>query len=90
MFIGSGIRYDLVLADSSDYLLQICEHHVSGQLKVAPEHIAKHVTDIMHKPSKEVFEEFKKRFSALNKELGKNSISFPISCQVIPAAQSRT
>ncbi|MCZ7394066.1 MAG: YgiQ family radical SAM protein, partial [Candidatus Methanoperedens sp.] len=77
VFIGSGIRYDLVLADSSDYLLQICEHHVSGQLKVAPEHIAKHVTDIMHKPSKEVFEEFKKRFSALNKELGKKQYLLP-------------
>ncbi len=77
VFIGSGIRYDLVLADSSDYLLQICQHHVSGQLKVAPEHIAKHVTDIMHKPSKEVFEKFKKRFNALNKELGKKQYLLP-------------
>ena len=52
VFIGSGIRYDLVLADSSDYLSQLCEHHVSGHLKVAPEHITQHVTDIMHKPSR--------------------------------------
>ncbi len=77
VFIGSGIRYDLVLADSSDYLSQLCAHHVSGHLKVAPEHITKHVTDIMHKPSKEVFEEFKRKFDALNKELGKRQYLLP-------------
>jgi uncharacterized radical SAM protein YgiQ len=77
VFIGSGIRYDLVLADSSDYLSQICRHHVSGHLKVAPEHITQHVVDIMHKPSKEVFEEFKKKFDALNKELGKKQYLLP-------------
>ncbi len=77
VFIGSGIRYDLVLADSSDYLSQLCAHHVSGHLKVAPEHITKHVVDVMHKPSKEVFEEFKRKFDALNKELGKKQYLLP-------------
>ncbi len=77
VFIGSGIRYDLVLADSSDYLSRLCAHHVSGHLKVAPEHITQHVTDIMHKPSKEVFEEFKMKFDALNKELGKKQYLLP-------------
>jgi uncharacterized radical SAM protein YgiQ len=77
VFIGSGIRYDLVLKDTSDYMSQLCEHHVSGHLKVAPEHIVKHVTDIMHKPGKEVFEEFRKIFDSENKKLGKKQYILP-------------
>ncbi|MCK4937926.1 MAG: YgiQ family radical SAM protein [Methanosarcinales archaeon] len=77
VFIGSGIRYDLILADSSGYLVELCEHHVSGQLKVAPEHVTLHVTDVMHKPSSEVFEEFKGKFEAVNKELGRKQYLIP-------------
>jgi uncharacterized radical SAM protein YgiQ len=77
VFIGSGIRYDLVLKDTSDYMSQLCEHHVSGHLKVAPEHIVKHVTDIMHKPGKEVFDDFRKKFDAENKKLGKKQYMLP-------------
>jgi uncharacterized radical SAM protein YgiQ len=77
VFIGSGIRYDLVLKDKSDYMSQLCEHHVSGHLKVAPEHIVKQVTDIMHKPGKEVFEAFRKRFDTENKRLGKKQYILP-------------
>lgn len=77
VFIGSGIRYDLVLADSSGYLSELCRHHVSGQLKVAPEHISDHVTNLMHKPSKAVFDEFRKKFSAQNKKLGKEQYIIP-------------
>ncbi len=77
VFIGSGIRYDLALSDTSGYLRELCAHHVSGHLKVAPEHITQHVTDIMHKPSKEVFEEFKMKFDALNKEIGKKQYILP-------------
>ncbi|MBU4491678.1 MAG: YgiQ family radical SAM protein, partial [Euryarchaeota archaeon] len=77
VFIGSGIRYDLALADLSDYLLQLCAHHVSGHLKVAPEHVAQHVVDVMNKPSREVFEKFRERFDAINKELGKKQYLLP-------------
>ena len=77
VFIGSGIRYDLALSDTSDYLRELCAHHVSGHLKVAPEHITQHVLDIMHKPSKEVFEDFKKKFDSLNKQLGKKQYILP-------------
>ena len=77
VFIGSGIRYDLALADRSGYLCELCEHHVSGHLKVAPEHITLHVTDIMHKPSKEVFEDFRKKFSEVNKKLRKEQYMLP-------------
>ena len=58
VFIGSGIRYDLALADDSGYLGTICDHHISGHLKVAPEHIARKVTRIMNKPGREVFDRF--------------------------------
>ncbi|VVB90751.1 Ribosomal protein S12 methylthiotransferase RimO [uncultured archaeon] len=77
VFIGSGIRYDLVLADSSGYLSELCEHHVSGQLKVAPEHVSDRVTEMMHKPSRAVFDEFRKKFSAQNKKLGRKQYLIP-------------
>lgn len=77
VFIGSGIRYDLALADRSCYLSELCEHHVSGHLKVAPEHITLHVTDIMHKPSKEVFEDFRTKFNEINKKLSKVQYILP-------------
>lgn len=77
VFIGSGIRYDLVLADSSGYLSELCGNHISGQLKVAPEHVSDRITDIMHKPPRAVFDEFRKKFSAENKKLGKEQYIIP-------------
>jgi len=65
VFVSSGIRYDLALADDSGYLEKLCEHHVSGHLKVAPEHVVKKVTDIMNKPDCKVFDEFRKYFESL-------------------------
>jgi uncharacterized radical SAM protein YgiQ len=77
VFIGSGIRYDLALSDRSDYLPELCTHHVSGQLKVAPEHISEHVLDMMHKSAKAVFDEFRKRFQEINKNIGKDQYLIP-------------
>jgi uncharacterized radical SAM protein YgiQ len=77
VFIGSGIRYDLVVADDSNYLAQICPHHVSGHLKVAPEHIAPRVTAIMNKPGREVFERFRSRFAALQQGKEKKQYLLP-------------
>jgi uncharacterized radical SAM protein YgiQ len=68
VFCGSGIRYDLVLADDSDYLRVLCDHHVSGHLKVAPEHVVKTVTDLMNKPDGAVFDRFRERFETVQKE----------------------
>ncbi len=67
IFIGSGIRYDLVLADPAPYLEEICRHHISGHLKVAPEHISPHVTDCMRKPAVGTFETFLVKFEELQK-----------------------
>ena len=60
VFVGSGVRYDLVLADDpgSRYLEDLCDRHVSGHLKVAPEHISPHITKAMNKPDGSVFDRF--------------------------------
>jgi len=65
VFVGSGIRYDLIAQDDGGFLEEFCTNHVSGHLKVAPEHVSRRVTDLMHKPPCEVFETFRKRFEQL-------------------------
>jgi uncharacterized radical SAM protein YgiQ len=58
VFVSSGIRYDLIPPDEREYLEELCAYHISGHLKVAPEHIVRRVTDVMQKPGLEKFEEF--------------------------------
>lgn len=67
VFIGSGIRYDLLMKDPEKPLNTLCEFHVSGHLKVAPEHISPHVTGHMGKPGREVFERFLEEFDNCQK-----------------------
>ncbi len=72
VFIGSGVRYDLLVdAYSDDYLKALCARHISGQLKVAPEHCAGIVLEFMNKPAFDLYEKFAARFSEINKRLGK-------------------
>ncbi|HWR25688.1 MAG TPA: YgiQ family radical SAM protein [Methanosarcina sp.] len=70
VFTGYGVRYDLALEDE-EYLEELCAHHISGQLRIAPEHFSKKVTDAMHKPDRETYEKFAKKFIALNRKCGK-------------------
>jgi uncharacterized radical SAM protein YgiQ len=77
VFIGSGIRYDLALADDSGYLGTVCDHHISGHLKVAPEHITPKVTGIMNKPGKEVFDRFYAAFETLQQGKKKRQYLLP-------------
>ena len=77
VFVSSGIRYDLVLADESGYLAELCNHHVSGHLKVAPEHISPALTALMNKPSGEVFEAFRGQFEALQQGKAKRQYILP-------------
>ncbi len=65
VFVSSGVRYDLIPEDDAGYLGELCAHHVSGHLKVAPEHISRHVTACMNKPPVEVFDAFRSRFEAV-------------------------
>ncbi len=72
LFIESGIRYDLLVDKRTDeYLNHICRHHVSGQMKVAPEHFVDRVLNIMNKPSFSFYEQFTDRFKKTNKRIGK-------------------
>ena len=74
-FIASGIRYDLITADKQhgySYLKEMVQHHISGQLKVAPEHTQQHILELMGKPGKDTLVDFKKMYDRLNKEEGKN------------------
>jgi len=74
VFIGSGIRHDLVLADRAhgrQYLEAIIRHHISGQMKLAPEHSEDHILALMGKPSIASFREFKQLFDRINIRLGK-------------------
>ena len=76
VFIRSGIRYDYLLLDKSPaFLRELTEHHVSGQLKVAPEHVSANALSMMGKPGPQVFEEFRRRFEAENRALGQKAIS---------------
>lgn len=73
VFIRSGLRFDYLLLDRSwgqTFLEELCEFHVSGQLKVAPEHVAPRVLDAMGKAGTSVYEEFRERFAAANFRLG--------------------
>ena len=72
VFIRSGLRYDWLLKDKdSTFLRELVENHVSGQLKVAPEHVSPRVLSMMGKPGQPVFEEFARRYADMNKQLGK-------------------
>ncbi|MBE6039335.1 MAG: YgiQ family radical SAM protein, partial [Anaerofustis stercorihominis] len=78
VFVRSGIRFDYLLAEGNDeFLRELCEHHVSGQLKVAPEHISDNVLRYMGKPSKDVYDRFCDKFSRMNQRLGKKQYLVP-------------
>ncbi len=78
VFVRSGIRFDYVMEDKDDtFLYELAKYHISGQLKVAPEHISDNVLKYMGKPKNEVFERFRKRFEKINKELGKEQYLVP-------------
>ena len=78
VFIRSGIRYDYVLADPDDtFLEELCRHHISGQLRVAPEHVSDHVLALMGKPSNQVYQAFCRRFERINARSGRQQYIVP-------------
>lgn len=78
VFIRSGIRFDYLLADSDDtFFKELVEHHVSGQLKVAPEHISDAVLSKMGKPENKVYERFVKKYYQFNENLSKKQFLVP-------------
>lgn len=78
VFIRSGIRFDYVMADKDDtFMRELCQYHVSGQLKVAPEHIADPVLQMMGKPENSVYQQFAKKYRKINEELGMKQYLVP-------------
>ena len=78
VFIRSGIRFDYLMADSDDtFFRELVRYHISGQLKVAPEHVSDAVLQKMGKPENAVYKKFVSRYKALNKEYGMNQFLVP-------------
>ncbi len=78
VFVRSGIRYDYLMADKSDeFLYELCKHHISGQLRVAPEHISDNVLKYMGKPSRKIYDKFIEKFDKVNRELNIEQYAVP-------------
>lgn len=78
VFVRSGIRFDYVMADRDDtFLKELCANHISGQLRVAPEHVSDVVLNAMGKPSNKVYEAFLKRYDRVNHLTGKKQYVVP-------------
>lgn len=78
VFVRSGVRYDYAMADKDHtFIRELCADHVSGNLKVAPEHVCSHVLDLMRKPGIDVFEKFRDEFERINRKCGKNQYLIP-------------
>lgn len=78
VFVRSGIRYDYLIYDEDEtFFEELVQYHISGQLKVAPEHIANEVLDVMGKPRREVYERFKKKYEEINKKYHKDQYLVP-------------
>ena len=78
VFIRSGIRYDYLMYDKDEtFFDQLVKHHISGQLKVAPEHISANALDKMGKPRKELYLKFVDKYYEKNKQFGKNQYLVP-------------
>lgn len=79
VFVRSGIRFDYALLDkhAEDYIRELAQYHVSGQLRLAPEHVSKAVLDVMGKPGNEVYQQFVEIFDQANKDLGMKQFVVP-------------
>ena len=78
VFIRSGIRYDYLMYDKDEtFFKELIKYHISGQLKVAPEHIDDHVLEMMGKPGGELYQRFVRRYKQLNDALGMNQYIVP-------------
>lgn len=90
VFIRSGIRFDYLMADPDDtFLRELCKHHISGQLKVAPEHISQNVLSKMGKPRREVYDAFVAKYKAINEKLGMKQYLVPYLMSSHPGSTLR-
>ena len=87
VFVRSGIRFDYLLLTKDDFLRELCEHHISGQLKIAPEHISDRVTELMGKSNREVYLRFVEKFRRMNEKLGKKQYLVPYFMSSHPGSE---
>ena len=88
VFVRSGLRYDYMMADDNDeFFLELVKYHISGQLKVAPEHMSDHALYYMGKPSFSVYQKFKERYERINAKLGKKQYLVPYLMSSHPGAE---
>lgn len=87
VFVRSGLRYDYMMADQNDtFFRELVEYHISGQLKVAPEHISDNALYYMGKPSFSVYEQFRERYARINQKLGRKQYLVPYLMSSHPGA----
>jgi len=86
VFIRSGIRFDYLMAVKDDFLEELCRYHISGQLKVAPEHISEKVTNLMGKSGKSVYVRFADAFKKMNQTINKKQYLVPYFMSSHPGA----
>ena len=87
VFVRSGVRFDYLLLADDDFLEELCKYHVSGQLKIAPEHISDRVTRLMGKSNRKVYLEFVRRFTRMNERLGKKQYLVPYFMSSHPGSE---
>jgi uncharacterized radical SAM protein YgiQ len=87
VFVRSGVRFDYAMQDTrEDFLRELVEHHISGQLKVAPEHVSDKVLALMGKPSRKSYDAFAARYAALNREKGLKQFLVPYFISAHPGS----
>ena len=87
VFIRSGIRFDYLMLDKDKtFFKELCQHHISGQLKVAPEHVSDKVLKLVRKSSHSVYKDFAEEYAKINKELGKKQFLVPYYIAGLPGA----
>ncbi len=87
VFVRSGLRFDYLMIDGDqEFLRELVQHHVSGQLKVAPEHVSRKVLELMGKPPREIYDAFAQRYASLNLQLGLRQYLVPYFISAHPGA----
>ena len=90
VFIRSGIRYDYLIYDKDEtFFRELCKHHISGQLRVAPEHVSDRVLEKMGKPRRDVYDTFVKKFEEINKKYGLDQYCVPYLMSSHPGSDLR-
>ena len=87
VFVRSGVRFDYLMLSKDDFLEELCKYHISGQLKIAPEHVSDRVTRMMGKSNRKVYQAFAERFRKMNERLGLKQYLVPYFMSSHPGSE---